>query len=1080
MNKRFSTLLASALLAVGSFSVNAQTNVPSLALGDNEGLYQLKTDNDSLLAIENDSLKLMKGAYADSLILNTLWCVNVKSYDQGQAIKFEFRNKATGQVLDVAEDYLEGLGLNTNSDDLEVGGAIGGWAFSNAVNPLQSSKPLYYYFAPDSVVALNYSANTDGNGNRYVALQKQLAKYDNDYAVTKFTLVEAAALTLTANQINTILGTQEDATAGVKLTFVKDKNNTTLKNYFSDDAKFIADTTMTGTTVDSFVRIMTGKKSDSTYVYVDTAYVNDNGEKFLGFTTKQFTSAKLKGKTLNDTLGIINDQSKFLFTYWPSIDSLVIQVKQATYLNGEKYFGDHWVGGNPVAGDTTAITSNADKKNYVTIQDLVKADDIRIVTIYDKKETEISFGITGCGDPVGTNKTTLDEGLYLIKNKAGKYLAMPIHEDSTYHWVSVEANVQPWDMTSFQWVIEKTRKNSDVSPISIINREFGAAKGTVASALQLYNDADATILGEAVEVVAKTVGEANVESAGFQKADSAIMADKYRGYRHLDEDSLLVTTYKLQYWTSFASEDLYMGAMKVGDSVIYVGAKDNYVLAPTGNEAAFGYKGNVTGLSELKRQAYVMKSKGADKMVVEAGENRIAVSDVAAADTAKFFFKANNNVEGKVYYALIDTAFKEAPDSLRKVGVDENNKYLKRQVMTETRTSAFSVEVDDAPIYRRFNSLALEGNEGDAADTLRFVEKYRGEMLQMEANKNFIVEGIDFLGIDAVNKGEGKSFYVDTAWVGRGLGYIKPQYLVSIDRVAAENDSIRVKCPICASLGDAAPDHCIHDTWIPVAGYERGKYLVNFVDSVNAVTATGSRPYMWGKYHRAGFVDALHVGDSLYLLLDQFAGLNTKDIDIKAIEKADSIYLTTHAADRNGNGRYIKNLKGDEHKAYTWSFRFVDTENAGNEVETDRAFLFESLPYVGGTSTLANQKIQPSYASWLKMQNGCLVMSDPEESFFNDAKTGGDDALIFTIEEGSIDDIATDNETITTSDVTVIAGEGQVTIAGAAGKKVVVSNILGQVIANTVITSDNATISTPAGVVVVAVEGEEAVKAIVK
>ena len=169
------------------------------------------------------------------------------------------------------------------------------------------------------------------------------------------------------------------------------------------------------------------------------------------------------------------------------------------------------------------------------------------------------------------------------------------------------------------------------------------------------------------------------------------------------------------------------GAMKSGDSVIYVGAKDNYVLAPTGAEANFGYKGTVDGLAQLKRQAYTMKSRGTNKMVVEAGENRIAVSDAAAAQVANFFFKANNNVNGKIYYALIDTAFKQAPDSLRKVGVDENNKYLKRQIMTETRTSAFSVEVDNTPVYRRFDSFKLEGNEGDAADTLRFVEKYRGE-----------------------------------------------------------------------------------------------------------------------------------------------------------------------------------------------------------------------------------------------------------------------------------------------------------------------------------------------------------------
>ena len=47
-------------------------------------------------------------------------------------------------------------------------------------------------------------------------------------------------------------------------------------------------------------------------------------------------------------------------------------------------------------------------------------------------------------------------------------------------------------------------------------------------------------------------------------------------------------------------------------------------------------------------------------------------------------------------------------------------------------------------------------------------------------------------------------------------------------------------------------------------------------------------------------------------------------------------------------------------------------------------------------------------------------------------------------------------------------------------REVVVNNILGQTIANTVLTSDNAVIAAPQGVVVVAVEGEKAVKAVVK
>jgi len=66
------------------------------------------------------------------------------------------------------------------------------------------------------------------------------------------------------------------------------------------------------------------------------------------------------------------------------------------------------------------------------------------------------------------------------------------------------------------------------------------------------------------------------------------------------------------------------------------------------------------------------------------------------------------------------------------------------------------------------------------------------------------------------------------------------------------------------------------------------------------------------------------------------------------------------------------------------------------------------------------------------------------------------------------------------SAISVIANDGTVTIQGAAGKSVVISNILGKVVAETVLSSDNATIAPPAGIVAVAVEGEAAVKVVVK
>ncbi len=66
----------------------------------------------------------------------------------------------------------------------------------------------------------------------------------------------------------------------------------------------------------------------------------------------------------------------------------------------------------------------------------------------------------------------------------------------------------------------------------------------------------------------------------------------------------------------------------------------------------------------------------------------------------------------------------------------------------------------------------------------------------------------------------------------------------------------------------------------------------------------------------------------------------------------------------------------------------------------------------------------------------------------------------------------TSNESVSTSEVKVVANNGSVVVKNAAGKNVVVSTILGQVVANEVLTSDNATINVPAGIVIVAVEGE--------
>lgn len=130
----------------------------------------------------------------------------------------------------------------------------------------------------------------------------------------------------------------------------------------------------------------------------------------------------------------------------------------------------------------------------------------------------------------------------------------------------------------------------------------------------------------------------------------------------------------------------------------------------------------------------------------------------------------------------------------------------------------------------------------------------------------------------------------------------------------------------------------------------------------------------------------------------------------------------------------------------------------------------------GGLENFQFQIIQAEAGSdeYVIRQNGAYVCLLNNYFFVGGNK---DMALRFIIEKQSA---PTANEGIEVSGVKVIAGNGQITIMGAAGKKVVVSNILGKVVANQTITSDNATIAVPAGIIAVAVEGEAAVKAIVK
>ena len=437
----------------------------------------------------------------------------------------------------------------------------------------------------------------------------------------------------------------------------------------------------------------------------------------------------------------------------------------------------------------------------------------------------------------------------------------------------------------------------------------------------------------------------------------------------------------------------------------------------------------------------------------------------------------------------------------KKVSVDDNSLNLtqgstddkfENGLNREIRTSAFAVVTDDSPWYRRFNNTALGESNTDACDSLAFVESVRGEYLMDEWNKNLQDKVVNYAGIWNQGKADGKLFFhIDTAWVNRGAGNIKPQYLISTAHVDVPGTP-GVPCTYAhnhydnnGKLVDAA--HCGHAT--PAnAGYHYGKYLVNFSDSAQIVIdrKASANPYMLSTsgsvnsaYTRVGFVEAIHMGDSLYVLTNGFEKMAPADLDTAAI-------IANYK--KAGLERFIVNLAGDNHKNVTWSFRYVNPDKAGNVAEegNDNSFLIESNVYAANETyrTVKGDKdraIAPiDAAAWLKMHNGCLVLTD-KAATFSSTKTGGDGALVFNVQRMTEEDqFVTSNDEIATEGISIVAGNGTVTVQGAAGKSVVITNILGKVIAETVLTSDNATISVPAGIVAVAVDGEEAVKAIVK
>ena len=1090
MNKKFSTLLCASLLFSSAFSaVNAidltdaavgvgATAVAKLDKAALSGVYQLRVGT-QVLVIE-DGKYVLKNVNDGFDLQASLWCVQVTEEGQGKEPIYDFVNKATGEFLAISEEDVVGLQVGEKTKtNLSVGETFGGWAFSPEYKEnLKGNMPLFTYQEADNVLLLVKGEN---GGLKAKKVKASVARSESERV--QFTLFDAGTYVLSAVEINAYLKDNKNV-----LTFTPDANADV--NPFSTTA-FVAKG-VAADTDHNFVYV-TSKSDANAYLKVDTA-ANGVGIQFLKFGWTDMAKEKDFANSL-----LVN-QHKFLFTYRPSLDQLRIQVKQARYKsdkNAEKYwseingtakgkiynYGDKFVDPFKTEGNVDAA------KLHVKLQNFTVAD--RIATIGEQPiNTKIGFGLKGCF--VTSDKTSVDNGLYIIKNAKGQVLAAPIHKNAeggnkqyAIEWVTLDEQ-EPLHMPAYQWVITKTLNaevSQPVSPVKIVNREFPKAKNWDNVQFRLNEDG---------EIYTLTTGADMLNNVTFvQIKDSAIIKDKKLGYKHIDSNDLLVNRYKFNYLNPFSME--YWIANGTGkDSLIYVKQDAGDYALVEGSTYEYGIDVDaallkkIPGLAQLERTNYVIAKDEQDRLVEAYGSKySMGVANYGSNNMVvdTFFFKENNHYDGKDFYAIVESNYNRTAHATeiqntgvtKKVGIadDGMSAGLKVQLLNETRTSAFTVEPSTTPLYRRFNNVALSESATDGRDSLRFFETIRKEYLMDENNSNLTDANVDYLGMWTADKATGLSFQIDTAWVNRGAGYIKPQYLISV----AHNDFAGTPGKPCTEDGPHVDkdgnitdaEHCVHAT-PAIPGFERAKYLVSFQDSVDVYGQ--DKPYadIKGGYTRVGFVEGIRVADTLWILPAEFVALANDKISFDALEA-----YNDSVKNLASKSYLIKNrLDGDDHKNYTWSFRYVHPENAGNVTEegVENQFLFESNNY-------DNKIIAPENAAWLKIQNGCVVLTD-KSSTFSHAATGGDGALIFNVENKVDDQLATDNEEIATSEVTVIALQGAVRVANAEGKKVVITNILGQTVANTVITSSDATIAAPQGVVVVAVEGEEAVKAIVK
>ena len=1018
----------------------------------------------------------------------SLWKIKYSEEDGVSGGKFTFVNKETGYEL----SYDQILAVTGNVEELGKGVADWNWYINNdngddamdfstlySVYANKEGKKKVMYLktatATDASEAINtalvtegYNCQIDGDAAPATSLVAVTIADATASAPTdglKIKPVVAAPFFMTKEDFNNRL--DSDGKGNFKFTVEEE-------NVVGADAleqEFVA--------VDGLVSAPETAFSSDDYKYFNLSF--KAGANYLQISTERYEENKLPSVSPSVKViaaaaptggNYLKARAMFRATYFPTEDRVFIEPLNAGIMTDEEYnkktaFAD-CVAAKEFTQKGVVSASNAGGTQ------LTSANSVKNAGVDDYTEKSVSFTTVKLSDgskvitvaPASKDgfaiTTSIEQSFSYLKRVAFDSDLKTIKVGDEYIVCNFNGKMQldvPTDnqdynnMPATMWTIEKKGNEQ----VIVKNREFGK---TVFEG-QLYVDTDGkyfainkTEAGDLADGlfagaklnnrVAYTIAAVTAENA---------LTDADHGYYNAGND-LLVKKFTFE-----LNDNLVDGHfLNLTDGKFFVPTKgeNSYYEFEEAGTVAFGSK--VAALPALSRKAYTVKVLDATLIdndhtwiyqVVENGKPTYykamteAEGTAAKLKKARFFFKSDEvmgdaKTETYVLIKADNTNVAESQASLEstsKLAYDDLN-----NIPSEPSTT-FAIDLADVQLYRDLT----------AEKTVKF-------FLKRGAANEYLYEGngsetFGFLGLtsEGVHQAEGYNPSMASFKVSDHAG-IMPEFLFAVDTATVADGYW------CDIHGYEVTDPCGHAN--PYKGYMTGRFLINMKDY--------GKDYKFESYDRLGFVEGIYQDGKLYILSNDplnedavtLASLKVSEEKGGVIDPAKLAALTPVTMG----------------SPYTFSLRLI---NRGDEenffIESERASVGA---FTGG---------------WIKVQNGCPVIArhevkkDDETTGSSEDHEGANgsideimrDAQIFSLSEG--DDVPTSNEAIDAeSTVKVVTVNGGIQVLNAAGKTVTVTNVLGQTVASTVVSSDNATIATPAGVVVVAVEGEAAVKAIVK